>query len=305
MKIGIPRALMYYRYGTLWETFFHELGAETVLSPETNKQIMDAGDRYAIDENCLSTKLFFGHVAALEHLCDTVFIPRLASTKNAGLFCTRFEGLYDTSMAVFRDRDLLFLTCNVDPIQNSPAEKAYTQLGMSLGASKQEALAAYKKGLAAQKNALERRIAEQDALFHTGDTRILVVGHGYNLHDEYIGAPIVRTIASLGVIPLLSDAVDPRVARAKSTQLCEHVPWTVNRELLGSVVHYRDRIDGIVLVTAFPCGPDSMTNEMIIRRVRDLPVLTLIMDAQSGIAGVETRLESFIDIIRFRKGVRV
>ena len=44
MKIGIPRALLYYRYGVLWETFFRELGMETVLSPHTNKNLLDAGN---------------------------------------------------------------------------------------------------------------------------------------------------------------------------------------------------------------------------------------------------------------------
>ena len=60
MKIGIPRALLYYRYHVLWNTFFQELGIETVISPHTNKTLMDAGSHYAIDENCLSSKLFFG-----------------------------------------------------------------------------------------------------------------------------------------------------------------------------------------------------------------------------------------------------
>mgnify|MGYP000845206889 FL=1 len=37
MKIGIPRALLYYRYHVLWNAFFQELGIETVISPHTNK----------------------------------------------------------------------------------------------------------------------------------------------------------------------------------------------------------------------------------------------------------------------------
>ena len=48
---------------------------------------------------------------------------------------------------------------------------------------------------------------------------------------------------------------------------------------------------------------DSLVNEMIIRRVKDLPVLTLLIDAQSGTAGIETRIESFLDIIAFRSEV--
>ena len=40
---------------------------------------------------------------------------------------------------------------------------------------------------------------------------------------------------------------------------------------------------------------------MIIRRVKDKPVLNLIIDGQEGSAGMETRLESFLDIIKFKK----
>ena len=61
-------------------------------------------------------------------------------------------------------------------------------------------------------------------------------------------------------------------------------------------------MDGIILLSAFPCGPDSMVNELIARRVKRVPMLNLVLDSQSGTAGIETRLESFIDIIRFKGG---
>ena len=67
----------------------------------------------------------------------------------------------------------------------------------------------------------------------------------------------------------------------------------------------KEKVDGIILVSAFPCGPDSMTNELLIRRIKGVPVLPLILDIQSGMAGIETRIESFLDIIRFQKGETV
>lgn len=45
-----------------------------------------------------------------------------------------------------------------------------------------------------------------------------------------------------------------------------------------------------------------MTNELLIRRLKGMPILPLVLDTQSGMAGVETRIESFLDIIRFQKG---
>ena len=79
----------------------------------------------------------------------------------------------------------------------------------------------------------------------------------------------------------------------------------MNRELLGSISKYHNDVNCIILLTAFPCGPDSMVNEMIIRRIKDRPILNLLLDSQDGNAGIETRLESFIDIIHFRKEARL
>lgn len=43
MRIGIPRALYYYRYYPLWQTFFQSLGCEVVFSDPTTKETLDNG----------------------------------------------------------------------------------------------------------------------------------------------------------------------------------------------------------------------------------------------------------------------
>ena len=305
MKIGIPRALLYYRYHVLWETFFRELGHETIASPHTNKTLMDAGSHYAIDENCLSSKLFFGHVSALEGKCDAVFVPRIANYGKDGVMCSRFEGLYDMAVNTFRDHDIDFVTCNVDIQQKCPEEQAYVMLGVSLGASEAKAREAYQKSYQAWQAAQKAHIAEEEARLHDDRIKILVVGHSYNLYDEYIGKPILKGIEQLDAVPICSDAVDLKQAQEDSLNICKSVPWIMSRELLGSIAKYHNDVDGIILLTAFPCGPDSMINEMIIRRIKDRPILNLLLDSQDGNAGIETRLESFIDIIRFRKEARL
>ncbi len=305
LTIGIPRALYYYRYGALWQTFFNELGCRTVLSPKTNKKILEAGDRFSVDENCLSSKLFFGHIGALEGKCDLVFVPRIADLGKAGVMCSRFEAIYDMSRNIFRDHKIDFLTCSIDHLDKSPAKKAYLELAQHLGADKKQAQAAYEAGLRAQAEAIFAKITAAADILDQDGIKLLVCGHAYNLYDEYLGAPILKTIRELDAHAVCSDAINPRNAREESLQICKNVPWIMNREILGAVAHYHNKVDGIVLITAFPCGPDSMVNEMIIRRIKDRPILNLLLDAQSGNAGIETRLESFIDIIRFRKEARL
>ncbi len=302
MTIGLPRALLYYRYSVLWETFFHELGIETVLSPPTNKEIQEIGDRYAIDENCLSSKLFLGHVVSLADKCDAVFVPRIADFGESGIMCSRFESLYDMCVNTFRREDIRFISCDVDIHNKKPEEEAYILLGTELGHTKEEAQAAFRKAREALTAHRAKKIEEQEAALSSSDRiKILVVGHEYNLYDEYIGKPIMEGIRRLDALPVYADAVDTEQAQSDSLEICAYVPWMVSRELLGAVVKYRSRVDGIILLTAFPCGPDSMINEMIIRRVKDKPILNLLLDSQDASTGVETRLESFIDIIRFRE----
>ena len=77
MKVGIPRGLLFYRFYALWKTFLEELGAEVVVSPPTNKIIIQQGLTYAVEEICFPAKVFLGHVLYLKDRVDLLFIPRL------------------------------------------------------------------------------------------------------------------------------------------------------------------------------------------------------------------------------------
>jgi predicted nucleotide-binding protein (sugar kinase/HSP70/actin superfamily) len=103
IRVGIPRGLLYYSYFPLWRVFFTEMGAEVVVSPETNKTILDAGLRSALDEACLPVKLFFGHVLALVGSVDYLLVPRLISVEPKAYICPKFMGLPDMLRARIPD----------------------------------------------------------------------------------------------------------------------------------------------------------------------------------------------------------
>src|SRR3990170_930343 len=75
LKIGIPKALLYYQYFPLWSTFFQELGMEVVTSDPTSKAIMAAGSGRMVAETCLPVKVYCGHILHLAGKSDYVFIP--------------------------------------------------------------------------------------------------------------------------------------------------------------------------------------------------------------------------------------
>ena len=95
MKVGIPRALLYYWYGPAWKAFLRAAGLEPVVSPPTNKAIMTAGLKAAVDEICLPVKVFIGHCLELQKSCDAVLVPRLTRVARKEFTCPKFMGLPD------------------------------------------------------------------------------------------------------------------------------------------------------------------------------------------------------------------
>ena len=300
--VGIPRAMLYYRCQTLWTSFFEELGISVMLSPPTTRELIENGSSIAVDETCLSAKIFMGHVSALMGKCDAIFIPRYSSLDHDALFCTRFEGLFDQTRNVFRSQPQRFISCNVDAKEGCSEEAAFVSLGKELGFSAKESRAAYARARKADQRQQKQWAKEQEELSEQDGLKILLVGHSYILSDPFLQKPIYDTLAENGAVCLRADRVDRAKARRASAAFSPTCRWIMNEELMGSAVLWKEKVDGIVLVSAFPCGPDSMTDELLARRLKDVPLLQLVLDAQSGTAGVETRLESFLDIIRFRKG---
>ena len=114
VKIGLPRALLYARCRVLWRAFFQALGVDTVTSPPTDREIQERGSALAIDEACLSLKIYLGHVQALVGQCDYILVPRVSNYGRHRSMCTRFESTPDLVRAVFRDSDQQFLSYEID-----------------------------------------------------------------------------------------------------------------------------------------------------------------------------------------------
>nr|WP_326171876.1 acyl-CoA dehydratase activase-related protein [uncultured Oscillibacter sp.] len=303
IKIGLPRAMLYYRYSVLWTTFFQELEIETVVSEPTNRDVLDRGTALAIDEACLSLKIYLGHVDALVGKCDYILLPRVSNFGFHRNMCTRFEAMPDLVRNVFRGTDQKFLSYDVDVLAKKSEEDAFLELGLELGCPVKAVKRAYK--LAKKNSAAQHkvRVQKQEALSRREGMKVLIAAHSYVAEDPFMGKPVTDYLRQNGVIPLRADLTDLDGALKRSQALSPTCKWEISREILGGIQLRKDEADGIILLSAFPCGPDAMVNELILRRVKGIPMLNLVLDAQSGTAGVETRLESFIDIIRFKEGI--
>ncbi|MCL2224389.1 MAG: acyl-CoA dehydratase activase-related protein [Defluviitaleaceae bacterium] len=299
IKIGIPKAFLYYKYQIMWRSFFEELGLNVVVSPNTNKAILDAGINASIDESCTSAKVYMGHVEWLIGKCDYIFVPRIAIYENGDATCTKFYGIYDIVRATFPQAKLIHI--NIDYEDGQTEWNAYKKLGDELGAKPAAVKQAYKNAAAALKNYELELQAAQHALLQSPKLKVLIVAHPYNIYDALIGEPIVRALESLNAAVLYADIPDIAHMCEKSKTISRTMYWRYNKHLTGSIVHYSDKIDGIIFMTTFPCGPDSLAIELIQRKVKDIPMTNLVIDSNFGEAGLHTRIESFIDILEAKK----
>lgn len=296
--VGIPRALLFHIYGDLWTDFFDELGVKTILSPPTNKEIVERGVALSVDEACFSSKVFLGHIAWLQGKCDIVFLPRFENAAVREDFCPRIFGMYDVAKHTFK---INFLTADVNYLHRKRNLEAFIKMGTDLGFKSEASAEAYNTALNKWEDKRMDAIRHQEELLEREGLRVLLVSHPYNSLDAYIGADVVRYLQKNDIAVIFADLADPKVAKEKTKEKHgNRVYWKINSDLLGGFELYRDRVDGIVLLTTFPCGPDSIFNEMLIRTLEDKPALSLMVDELDATAGLQTRLESFVDILKAR-----
>lgn len=298
ITIGIPKALLYYKYSELWTSFFEELGCEIIISPNTSKKILEDGIKFSLDESCMAMKIYMGHVYYLIDKCDYILVPRLKCIKKHEKLCTNFSALYDLVNNIF---DKKLINYNVDVEHKEDELYAFVTMGLSLGFSYRKIVSAYHIAKEKEKMLKEREISKQKSIIASSNKiKILLAGHPYNLHDEFIGKQIENVLEKNNIEIIYSDKYDTKYLEQEVKKISPKNYWTYNKEIIGAISHYQELVDGIILITSFPCGPDSLSNEMILRNVK-IPITNLIIDEANSDTGLLTRIESFIDILEERR----
>jgi len=299
MKIGIPQALLYYRYGVMWKTFFECLDSKVVISQDTNQSIMSQGVSGSVGECCLPVKLFLGHTASLLGGCDRILVPRFEQFDKSEEFCVRFWGLPDIVCSTFPEATVL--SYNLQGQKPGSELLGFLHMGREMGRGWAETLRAYMYAREKQRLADSSFMEEQRQVLRGSGLKVLLAVQPYIIHDSYIGAPIVRMIREQGAEPIFADRCDRMLCRGLSREISTDLYWTMNKEILGAIPLLKGQVDGVIMITAFPCGTDSLANELALRRIRDIPITQIVLDEQQGEAGLQTRIECFLDILKERR----
>ena len=297
MKIGIPRGLYYYHYKDLWLSFFKRLGIDVVISEKTTKDIIKKGMQYSNDEMCIALKTYLGHVVSLQGKCDYILLPRIENYGINNQTCTNYLSTYDIITNLL---EIPVLHYNVSLTKNETEEKEFLKWSSILKKSKKEIKKAYQLACLDAikiKKTLEEKNRQK---LNSNKTKILIVSHPYNIFDSYFGKNIVHVLEENNIEIIYSEYFNTTKTNQNSGKLSEGNYFKYSKEEIGSILECKDKVDGILFLTAFPCALDSLIIPLVLKKVA-LPSIHLVIDEENSMTGFITRLESFIDIIERNK----
>jgi predicted nucleotide-binding protein (sugar kinase/HSP70/actin superfamily) len=320
MTIGIPKALIYWKRPYFWESFFENLGFEVLLSPKTNKEIVEMGVKVADPETCFSNKVYFGHLIWLDGKCDFIFVPRLKTNFEKLEYCPKFFGIPDLAKILVKTK---ILTETFDE-RKEKFERTLQKLGKKLKKNKEEVKRATEISFLKEQELKEKEEKEFFEKIKSEKRKIVLISHPYNLYDEYVNLRMKEKLEKLGAEPIFVDEVPLRSRTASASNQRNYqrqsastikFHWEFGKEIMEKIEAILNHdIAGAIQISSFACGCDAVLKEFVEKKIKDsnppttlplkerapnkIPFLYLMIDEQTGEAGFQTRLEAFIDTLK-------
>jgi predicted CoA-substrate-specific enzyme activase len=302
--IGINRSLLVHTLFPLYANFFQQLGLEVVLpgSPDAaEKAVVKKDSAFCYPVNLAHE--YFKELLRIDP--DYLFLPHVKGMPVANgipisLACPIVQGesyYLRTTFEIARPERILAPVLDFSQGYDKIPD-AFVEIGAQLGLDRQRSLAAYRYAARRQEafgdqcQAAGKQFLE--SLEQTGEKAVVLFGRPYNalVQDGNMGIP--EKLASRGykVIPYDFLPLEEEAPQQK-------MYWSMGQMILkaAKLVSRHPQLFG-VFVTNFSCGPDSF----VVGYFRDImgskPSLTLELDSHTADAGIDTRIDAFIDVFR-------
>ena len=295
-KIGIPRALLTHSLYPLFSTFFKELGFEVVLSEidYENQEIVTNAPF------CFPVQILHGAVLDLiSKDVLTIFLPHMLQlTKNDNWVDSTFCPITQASpfFISVNFKEPTFLTPTLDFSDGYEASNALIRMAISkLNETRKMAKEAYNKAVEVQKT-VEAKFLQlgKEAikeLKESNKTGIILVGRSYNAFPPETSLLIPKKLASMGISVIPFDFLE-RESKAD-------IPWYFANyvKIATELVKENDNLF-LIYINSFSCTIDAFMQNYARTEMGSKPYLLLELDAHTADAGIQTRLEAFLEIIK-------
>lgn len=309
-SVAISRSFLSQLLLPFYRRFFEELGFRVILS----EGIVPGGLRRACASFCYPAQISHGMMADLiGRRPDYVFLPRNHELHVEGLAdpkpghqcpCIMVQAESSYLRSAFPELQAEILS----PALNwsagwSRGKPAVVELADQLGVSRERAGAAFDRALADLTAFFEqRRQIGEEALRalaeHPERIGIVLFGRPYNAFAAEANMGIPKKFASRGVFCIPFDSLP-----FHHLPSMDNMNWASGHDLIRAARFVKDhpQLFG-AYVTNFACGPDSFLVGYFRDIMRTKPSLTLEIDSHTADAGVNTRVEAFLEIVdRYRR----
>ncbi|MDX9722488.1 MAG: acyl-CoA dehydratase activase-related protein, partial [Myxococcota bacterium] len=300
--VGVPLALSVHSLWPLYSWFFHSLGVRAVLS----EGISRAGLTRVESTYCYPAELAHGALAhLLEQGIDTVFVPLFRDMPSMeqelvhACVCPLTQGLpfYLRQAFDLNDSKLLRPLVSFKSGWNDSREE-FAQVAVQLGLEAELGRLAYdraiseyqryRKALAQRGKAILAEIqAQPEKRF------VALLGRPYNAYSRDANMGIPRKLLSQGVSVVPFDMI-----YAADEEIFPNMYWYYGQMDMKAVRQVK-RMPNVYLtwVTNFSCAPDSFMLHYLRWMMGQKPYLVLEIDSHTADAGIDTRIEAFLDIV--------
>ncbi len=301
--VGISKSLMTNALYPMYHAFLTSLGFSVIFSNEVDDEGLDrrrAPFCYPVD---MAHGLMYN---LIKKKPDYILVPHVRATpvKNGSLpntTCPLIQGEPYVLRRTFKEElngiKLLSPVLNM-PTSYEEGEKAFLKLGEDLGAKKADIKRAFAMALNAQDEFIrDMRLMGAQALLYAKTTNlptVVLFGRSYNAFLDLANMGIPNKFASRGIMIIPFDMLD-----YDADPPYESMHWAAGMGILkgARTVKKTHNIYGC-FITNFSCGPDSFILNYFRDIMEDKPSLTLELDSHTADAGIDTRIEAFLDITK-------
>jgi predicted nucleotide-binding protein (sugar kinase/HSP70/actin superfamily) len=299
--VGIPRALSVHTLYPLYSWFFYNLGIKTFLSTEVPHEGMARAEA----GYCFPAEIAHGAVQdCLDKGADYILLPHFRDMpsyeeKVHANFCPLTQSLPYYVEKAFPDVDKSKWLPLVVSFRfgNEKALELFTRIGEQLGIGKDEVNTAFTAALEKQNEYFKAaRMLGIEALEEARKADrpvITILGRAYNAFtpEANMGIPKKFTTRGYSIIPF-------DILPFENEEIFPNMYWYYGQEDVksASLLKNEDNIY-ITYITNFSCAPDSFILHYIKWIMGQKPFLVLELDTHSADAGIDTRVEAFLDVI--------
>jgi len=304
--VTIPR--MGKEYTNAFKQTFENLGLNVRLPPKTTDKTIQIGVRNTAEMVCFPLKPTLGN-----------FVEALDEGANTLLMYDSMGQCREKHYAKIQELALREMGYNNFEMYNINSKNALTILNKLSGKSKtkifKELFNFYKK---------IKVIDEEKERWSTDKSNIGIVGEIYTCCDEKINYGIEDKIKKLGANPVntvtLSCFIKENLIRkfpyliknkrkkydVEANKYFNGVLGGHGRENVSHLLELIDnKVDGVLHLLPMSCCPEVTIEPFVnkICRENKTPLLRIPIDENTSPANLETRLETFIELIRMRGGI--